>query len=155
VAEILKEFLHPSEIVWLRRRAEFANDWHEGRQGTGYEVLHLKKELTMFFTSVMVRRALEVIGKPVEDFWDVYLIRYPDGSSIPKHRDDASFGLRHRRLNVMLTPPEEGGVLTIDGTVILLGDGDAVLFYPNEEEHEVTTVKGTRLVFSVGAWLAG
>jgi hypothetical protein len=154
VAEILKEFLYISEVDWFRRRAEHANDWHEGRQGTGYEVLPLKKELTMFFTSVFVKRALRHIGEPVEDFWDTYLIRYPDGSSIPKHLDDASFGLRHRRLNAMVTAPEDGGRLTINNIEIPLLVGDAVLFYPNEEEHEVTTVRGTRLIFSVGAWLA-
>jgi hypothetical protein len=35
----------------------------------------------------------------------------------------------------------------------VLAVGDAVLFFPDQEVHEVTKVAGSRLLFSVGAWV--
>ena len=101
----------------------------------------------------LIERALARIGTPYEDYWDVYLIRYRDGSHIPPHTDDAQHGRRHRRLNALLERATAGGELTIAGARIELAIGDAVLFEPDREVHDVARVVGSRLLFSVGAWV--
>ena len=53
----------------------------------------------------------------------------------------------------MLTQAASGGELLIDGELVTLAVGDAVLFHPDAEVHEVTKVGGPRLLFSVGAWV--
>lgn len=147
MAELLPAFLFASEISGLRAR-EVDTGWKPGRQGTGYDVLALPR-----VREPLVVRALARIGTPFEHYWDVYLIRYADGSHIPPHRDEAQHGRRHRRLNALLAAPRAGGVLSIDGTRIDLAIGDAVVFDPDRETHEVTRVAGTRVMFSVGAWI--
>lgn len=148
--DIVRGFLSPDEIEALRARATDAAGWRAGRQGTGYDILPLKDELA---SSPAVTRALARIGTPHGDFWDVYLIRYLDGAHVPDHVDAAQPGLRHRRLNALITPATAGGELTIAGARVELALGDAVCFYPDEEVHRVEPVTGTRLLLSVGAWL--
>jgi predicted 2-oxoglutarate/Fe(II)-dependent dioxygenase YbiX len=46
-----------------------------------------------------------------------------------------------------------GGELFVAGVRVDLAVGDAVLFSPDRETHEVTAVGGSRSLFSVGAWL--
>ncbi len=120
-----------------------------GRQGTGYRKLFMKdhhKEVAQ-----CCRTLLGV--EPDNDFWDVYILAYPEGAYIPPHRDEATaFGKRHHRVNVLIQEAE-GGVLKVDGKVVPLEEGDAIVFEPDVEEHEVSVVtKGTRLVWSVGCW---
>ena len=147
--ELIPAFLTATEVASLRARAT-SDGWKPGRQGTGYDILPLRgiAELEPLITRGMAR-----LGTPFEDYWDVYLIRYLDGSSIPKHTDAAQPGRRHRRINAVLEQPSTGGELFIDGALVPLLVGDAVLFFPDEEVHEVTTVVGSRLLFSVGAWI--
>jgi len=151
VADVLPAFLSAVEIAELRARAAVADGWTPGRQGTGYDILPLKQVLPG--ASTLVTRSLALLGTPFEDYWDVYLIRYLEGSHIARHVDDAQHGKRHRRINALVTPPAGGGALWIDGQPIELAVGDAVRFYPDREVHEVTPVVGTRLLFSVGAWI--
>jgi predicted 2-oxoglutarate/Fe(II)-dependent dioxygenase YbiX len=151
MAEVLRGFLSPTEVAELTTRAQTADGWTAGRQHTGYDILPLRPELTA--TSPLVARALARIGTPFEDYWDVYFIRYTDGAHIPPHTDAAQHGKRHRRINAVLTQAPSGGELLIDGTLIALAVGDAVLFQPDTEVHEVTRVGGPRLLFSVGAWV--
>jgi predicted 2-oxoglutarate/Fe(II)-dependent dioxygenase YbiX len=54
---------------------------------------------------------------------------------------------------VLLEASRGGGELIVDGAHVDLVVGAAVVFFPDREIHEVTPVVGTRLVFSVGAWL--
>ncbi|MGN6111019.1 MAG: 2OG-Fe(II) oxygenase [Kofleriaceae bacterium] len=147
MAEVHPAFLSPSEVAELRARAAAATAWTPGRQGTGYEILQIDR------AQPVVARALACLGTPFEDFWDAYLIRYLDGSHIPPHVDPARPGLRHRRINALLVPASSGGELHIDGSRIELAVGDAVAFYPDVERHDVSPVVGTRLLFSVGAWV--
>ncbi len=147
MAEVLVGFLSAAEVAGLRALESQAG-WKPGRQATGYDILPLPR-----VREALVARALSHIGAPFEDFWDVYLIRYSDGSFIPPHRDPAEHGRQHRRLNALLTPAHSGGDLTIDGHRIELAIGDAVLFEPDRETHEVSRVVGSRLLFSVGAWV--
>jgi predicted 2-oxoglutarate/Fe(II)-dependent dioxygenase YbiX len=146
--QLVPAFLSPDELADLRRRAEVAGAWTPGRQGTGYDILPLRAE-----PIPAIARALALLGTPFEQYWDAYLIRYLDGAHIPPHVDPAQHGRRHRRLNAMLTRATRGGELRIDGALVELELGDAVLFYPDEERHEVAPVVGTRLLFSVGAWI--
>ncbi len=151
MAEILRGFLSPGEVAELCERARTADGWTAGRQHTGYDILPLRPELPA--TSTLVARALAQLGTPFEDYWDVYFIRYTDGAHIPPHTDAAQHGKRHRRINAVLTQAPVGGELLIDGARIELAVGDAVLFHPDTEVHEVTKVGGPRLLFSVGAWV--
>src|SRR4051812_9509004 len=152
VAEVLSGFLSPLEIAELRERAASATAWTLGRQGTGYDILPLRRVLPDGPDS-LIARGLAQLGTPFEDSWDAYLIRYRDGAHIPEHVDDAQHGKRHRRLNAVLTAATAGGELWIDGARIDLSVGDAVRFFPDREVHAVTRVTGTRLLFSVGAWI--
>jgi hypothetical protein len=84
--EILPAFLTVDEIASLRGRAAAAPPaaWKPGRQGTGYDTLPLREHAELH---PLLARGLAAIGEPFEDFWDAYLIRYLDGSSIPPHTD--------------------------------------------------------------------
>ncbi len=145
----LPAFLSAAEIAALRALDTGAG-WLAGRQGTGYDKLPLRDPL---HDHPVVARAIAALGTPFEDYWDVYLLRYPDGAHIPDHVDAAQYGKRHRRLNAMLAEPTAGGELVIDGAHVPLAVGDAVLFEPDREVHHVTRVVGVRLMFSVGAWV--
>lgn len=163
MADVLPAFLSAREVAELRERAATADGWAPGRQGTGYDILPLKQVLpgepraaagrSEAGADTLITRSLALLGTPFEDYWDVYLIRYLEGSHIARHVDDAQHGKRHRRINALLTPAAGGGELWIDGRQIELAVGDAVRFYPDREVHEVTPVVGTRLLFSVGAWI--
>jgi predicted 2-oxoglutarate/Fe(II)-dependent dioxygenase YbiX len=147
--EILRAFLALDEVASLRTLAD-APGWLAGRQGTGYEKLPLRDTHTKHS---LVVRALAKLGEPYENYWDAYLIRYLDGAHLPDHVDAAEHGRRHRRINAVLAQPRVGGELWIDNVLVELEVGDAVLFEPDREVHRVSPVVGTRLLFSVGAWI--
>jgi len=154
---LIPSFLSAIETAALRAHAT-SDGWTAGRQGTGYDILPLRDVAA--FSSLVARgragaraRGLAKLGTPFEDCWDTYLIRYQDGSSIPAHTDAAQHGRRHRRINAVLEHAARGGELFVDGAKIELAVGDAVLFFPDQEVHEVTIVSGQRLMFSVGAWV--
>ena len=83
----------------------------------------------------------------------MYFIRYEDGAHIPPHTDPAEHGRIHRRINAVITQADAGGELIVAGIKIALAVGDAVLFSPSGDEHSVSRVSGSRLLFSVGAWV--
>lgn len=147
--EVLHGFVSTAEIATLRALAD-RDGWKPGRQGTGYDILPLRDVPEV---AALVARGLAKLGTPFEDYWDTYLIRYVDGASIPPHVDEAQHGRRHRRINAVLEQAEAGGELIVDGAPVALAVGDACLFFPDQERHEVTQVRGRRLLFSVGAWI--
>ena len=100
--------------------------WQEGRQGSGYEKLPL------------------LVGRRV----DLYLLRFPTGSSVPMHRDPVD-GLRHLRLNLILVPARRGGAFVCDAPIL---DRPRIkLFRPDSCAHAVTPIEaGTRWVLSLG-----
>jgi len=152
MAEVLEAFLSPDEVAELRALAERTTEgWKPGRQHTGYDILPLRGLMNR--ETPLVARGLARVGTPFEDFWDVYFIRYLDGAYIPPHTDPAEHGRTHRRINAVLTQATKGGDLLVGGTKIDLRVGDAVLFSPSGEVHEVSEVHGPRLLFSVGAWV--
>jgi hypothetical protein len=149
---VLPAFFSPGEVAELRALAESTHEgWVPGRQHTGYEILTLRSSMPL--ASPFVARGMAHIGTPFEDYWDVYFIRYLDGAYIPPHTDPAQHGRSHRRLNAVLTQATSGGALLVAGEPVTLGVGDAVVFSPDRVSHEVTRVGGTRLLFSVGAWI--
>jgi hypothetical protein len=95
--------------------------WQPGRQGTGYRKLVLAQG----------RR------------WDLYVIDYPAGTSIPTHVDPVP-GRRHWRANLVVW-----GERTFQGDAVLRV-GPLVVFRPDVTPHSVVTVKRRRLVLSFG-----
>jgi hypothetical protein len=80
--------------------------------------------------------------------FDSYLIRYPEGSAVPPHKDTVQSG-RHYRLNIILKAPSSGGEFICASPIY--SSSRIKLFRPDECEHSVTLVEGgTRYVFSLG-----
>jgi hypothetical protein len=109
-------------------------NWEEGRQGTGY----FKKRL-------------------VETRWpfpfDLYLLKYPEGSSIPEHTDPVA-GKRHYRLNIELRRAVGGVFWKRDSKGSFpchTEHGRIHFFRPDIEPHGLTKVLyNTRYVLSLG-----
>lgn len=117
--------------------------WQPGRRGTGYWKLKLWS------------------------FWrtDAYILRYPEGSSVPWHRDSVP-GRRHFRLNVVLRKPVAGGQVMVLGRRWIRWFEDAqgleecqdvrfpgriYLFRPDIHVHAVWRIhRGERWVLSFG-----
>jgi hypothetical protein len=122
-----------SATAAIRRYLQLAFRWQSGRQGTGYD-----------------KMLLVVAPWPVP--FDCYLIRYPEGSSIPPHTDPVQRG-RHYRLNVILKSPQSGGEFVCRNPIY--ASRRIKLFRPDVCEHSVSLVQGgSRYVLSVG-WLWG
>ena len=103
--------------------------WENGRQQTGY----LKKCL--------------VNSKRLK--FDMYLLKYPEGSEIPKHIDSTIIPFHeHHRINIVLKKPDRGGDFIIDNKK---QKGRFFKFRPDLNEHSVSKItKGTRYVLSIG-----
>lgn len=114
-----------------------------GRQGTGY----LKSVIPSHLVQGILDKALKILDA---EKYDCYILRYPSGSFVPCHRDDVQLGLKHFRLNAIITEAV-GGELTIEDRKIHLLPGDAIIFRPDALTHSVSKITtGTRYVFSVG-----
>jgi hypothetical protein len=95
--------------------------WQPGRQGTGY------------------RKLLLAQGRR----WDLYVLDYPQGTSIPTHVDPVP-GRRHWRANLVVWGErafEGDGALQI---------GPLVVFRPDVTPHGVSRVTRRRIVLSFG-----
>jgi hypothetical protein len=95
--------------------------WQPGRQGTGY------------------RKLLVAQGRR----WDLYVLDYPPGTSVPTHTDPVT-GRNHWRANLVLR-----GEDAFDGEA-LLRLGPLVVFRPDVTPHGVKRVGRRRLVLSFG-----
>jgi hypothetical protein len=108
--------------------------WEQGRQKTGY----LKKCL---------------INSKLFKF-DMYLLKYPEGSEIPRHLDSAIIPFHeHHRINVVLQKPKEGGEFFITDNYDNDHKQSGRFFYfrPDLKQHGVLKItKGTRYVLSIG-----
>lgn len=110
-----------AKTSWLR--------WKGGRQETGYDKL-----------------LLATARLPVP--FDLYLLRYRRGASVPPHVDPVD-GKRHYRINVILREAERGGFFRCVGPI--LETRRIKVFRPDVSEHSVSAVEaGTRLVVSLG-----
>lgn len=149
----------------LLRYARSSPEWVRGRQEGGYLILPIPSgEDPPRWMGDLTRRSLKLLLEsplcgqgsldPDHEFlaWDRYLIHYPEGSCIPEHTDPVPEGQRHIRLNAQFGPAVEGGVFHLCGNPVLLRPGDAVVFRPDRDVHEVTRVtRGDRWLWSVGA----
>lgn len=107
--------------------------WRRGRQGTGYD-----------------KMLLATAPWPIP--FDCYLMRYPEGSEIPPHKDPVA-QRRHFRLNVVLKASPAGGEFVCADPI--LATRRIKLFRPDQSEHSVTrVVGGSRYILSLG-WLWG
>lgn len=127
--------LYGMSIVCAFVAGRLSNDWVPGRQGTGYYKL--------------------LLGKAAFPFrWDVYILKFPDGSRIDWHTDPSPFG-EHNRMNIVLRRSCGGGNFIVkDGVTPVQMSGRVVHFRPDIEEHMVTEVTGgPRYVLSIG-WIS-
>eukprot|EP00746_Dinoflagellata_sp_MGD_P140514 gnl/MRDRNA2_/MRDRNA2_73745_c0_seq2.p1 gnl/MRDRNA2_/MRDRNA2_73745_c0~~gnl/MRDRNA2_/MRDRNA2_73745_c0_seq2.p1 ORF type:complete len:113 (-),score=14.18 gnl/MRDRNA2_/MRDRNA2_73745_c0_seq2:61-399(-) len=103
--------------------------WQQGRQLSGYD-----KMLLLRCSSWLK--------------FDMYLLRFPQGSEIKPHQDKVDKG-HHYRLNVILKEAQAGGEFICSKPIF---ETPRIKFFrPDECEHSVTKVtKGARYVLSVG-----
>lgn len=105
--------------------------WSTGRREGGYKIKRLfqSKRLKM----------------------DSYLLYYPEGSEIPRHKDEVEKG-KHYRINIELIKAKLGGKFLLEGKP-RFKFWRIVCFSPSDQPHLVTKIKlGYRLVFSIG-WI--
>ncbi|MBI1947619.1 MAG: hypothetical protein HYS27_18155 [Deltaproteobacteria bacterium] len=144
-ARTLPGWLTPRERVALAVVAK-RTSWRPGSMGGGYEKLDLMGDVA---TLRLVRRALDALGGPL--VFHAALHRYPIGSTLPAHVDEATPGCCQIQLHALVVG-SGGGLFYLGGEEVPLDDGDAVLFRPDLLKHQLTAVEGNaRLVLSVGA----
>lgn len=100
--------------------------WELGRQGGGYFKLKVFK--TKWF--------------------DCFLIKFPNGSTINTHTDPCDYG-KHYRINITLRKPRGGGAFNCEGGPIV-SLPRFVLFRPDIQKHSVSEVEGYRFIISFG-----
>lgn len=108
--------------------------WEAGRQGTGYLKFKICESKLFKF--------------------EVYILKYPTGSSIDFHKDPCPVGYEHHRLNLVLKKAQ-GGIFAIRqyDRIDIFPLDRLIIFRPDLIEHSVTKVRsGTRYVLSIG-WL--
>jgi hypothetical protein len=96
--------------------------WEEGRLGSGY----FKKKLAEW------------------KFFDMYLLKFPKGISVPEHRDKVP-NKRHYRLNILLK-----GTDTFKSENVIFKLGRIVLFRPDLSKHSLDQVPDNVYLFSLG-----
>ena len=105
--------------------------WIKGRQKSGYDKM-------LFCSSSRIIK------------FDLYLLRFPQGSQILPHTDKVKEG-KHYRLNIVLQNAKEGGVFQCDKPII--NTKRIKLFRPDINEHSVSKVmSGNRYLISLG-WI--
>lgn len=82
--------------------------------------------------------------------FDLYLLRFNQGSEIPLHTDEVSKG-QHHRINIILKNADIGGDFVCKKTIF--ESSRIKYFRPDISAHQVTKIiKGKRIVLSIG-WL--
>jgi hypothetical protein len=103
--------------------------WERGRQKSGYDKMLLCGAIW-----------------PIK--FDLYLLKFPQGSEIAPHTDKVESG-KHYRLNVVLKNADEGGEFTCKNPIF--ETSRIKLFRPDICEHQVSKIeKGTRYLVSLG-----
>ena len=103
--------------------------WQRGRQNTGYDKMLLCGAIW-----------------PIK--FDLYLLKFPQGSEIPPHKDKIVAG-QHYRLNIILKQAQNGGEFICKDPIF--ESRRIKLFRPDISEHQVSTVlKGNRYLLSLG-----
>ena len=106
--------------------------WQQGRQGTGYFKMLLLQSKKFFL-------------------FDVWLLKYPVGSSIPTHTDPVS-NKRHFRFNMVVSKlPHSTNPKGFEAAHVLFETKRMVLFRPDLVPHSVLeVVERPRYVLSIG-----
>ena len=108
--------------------------WRAGRQNPHYKKMFL-------------------FGNPFLIPFDVYLLKFEQGSEIQPHQDRVESG-RHFRLNLILRHAHAGGEFQCASTIYQ--SRSVKVFRPDASVHSVSKVMlGTRLVLSIGWVLRG
>ena len=103
--------------------------WQRGRQQSGYDKMLLLQSLW-----------------PLP--FDVYVLRFPEGSEIAPHTDPVAIG-RHYRCNIVVKRAGEGGEFICKTPIFTTRR--VKIFRPDACEHSVTRViRGSRYVLSIG-----
>jgi hypothetical protein len=143
---------HRLGLDWIDRVTKIAPSlfWRDGLRNSGYRTADAFDVPEL---EDLIDLCLDELD-PTAVHSDCCLIKYPNGSNIPLHRDLLRGENQevHTRLLVLIQKPESGGELFIEDTFVPLDVGDAVIFRPCEVSHYVTTVSGERLMFGVGVW---
>jgi hypothetical protein len=116
-------------IQHLKHLAATVFRWQRGRQLSGYDKMLI-----------------------LESYWplpfDVYILRYPEGSEVAPHTDPVTRG-DHYRLNIVVKRANEGGEFHCSKA--LFESARIKYFRPDAAEHSVSKViRGRRYVLSVG-----
>lgn len=109
--------------------------WERGRQTGGYDKLLLAQSSWLKF--------------------DLYLLRFPKGSAVPKHTDPSQDGYEHHRFNLNLNTVKGGYVWYAKYTPGLFWYAEKrwLRFRPDTQEHWMDPIKeGTLWMLSFG-WL--
>lgn len=107
--------------------------WEKGRQLSGYDKMLL-------------------LGSKWFIKFDVYLLRFKEGSEIKPHTDKVDNG-KHYRLNIVLKQALEGGEFICSNPIYQ--SSRIKFFRPDTCEHSVTKViRGNRYLLSIG-WVNG
>ena len=104
--------------------------WEIGRQVSGYS------------------KMLILTGKfPIP--FDMYLLKFPQGSFIKEHVDAVQEGYKHFRLNIILKKSKSGGIFKAEKNIF---ETSRIKFFrPDIYKHSVSKVdSGYRLVLSIG-----
>jgi hypothetical protein len=105
--------------------------WERGRQKSGYDKMLLCGAIW-----------------PMK--FDVYLLKFPQGSEISPHVDKVNIGL-HYRLNIVLKNADVGGEFICSNPIF--ESNRIKLFRPDINEHQVSKIKkGNRYLLSIG-WI--
>ena len=142
---VLPGWLSPRERVALAVVAK-RDAWQPGSMAGGYQNLDLMGDVA---TLRLVRRALNTLGDPL--VFHAKLVRFPVGSTLPAHVDEAAAGRCQVQLHALVVG-SAGGQWYLDGEEVPLDDGDAVLFRPDLLRHQLTAVeRNARVILSVSA----
>jgi hypothetical protein len=105
-------------------------EWKIGRQLSGYSKMLL---MTVKF--------------PLP--FDIYLLKFTEGSFIKEHVDEVNEGYKHFRLNIILKKSKIGGIFSAEKSIF---ENSRIKFFrPDIYKHSVSKVEsGYRIVLSIG-----
>ncbi len=105
-------------------------NWVFGRQNSGYSKVSLLESKF-----------------PIP--FDVYILKFPEGSFIPEHTDPVKSGYKHFRFNIILKKSKSGGDFISEHNIFNFSR--LKFFRPDISKHSVTRViSGSRFVLSIG-----
>lgn len=79
---------------------------------------------------------------------DAYILRFPNGCSVIKHKDPVAEGYSHHRMNIVIKRPAAGGRMYCLGPVKRFGQIE--FFRPDLYEHGMQPIEGSMYMLSLG-----